>query len=81
MTKSKMLYEDVLNEVMLAEDTPSHAALVRWSERYPEYAEDLAKFFATWAMQAVQSREPEIDEEKIVQRTVSWGLHILRRQG
>src|SRR5580765_4913927 len=81
MINSKMLYEDVLNEVMLAEDTPSHAALVRWSDRYPDYAQDLAKFFATWAMQDVQSTEPEIDEEKIVQRTVSRGLDILRRQG
>jgi DNA-binding transcriptional ArsR family regulator len=76
-----MLYEDVLNEVMLAEDTPSHAALIRWTDRYPDYAEDLTKFFATWAMQAVQPGEPGIDEEKIVQRTVSRGLDILRRQG
>jgi DNA-binding PadR family transcriptional regulator len=81
MTNPKMLYEDVLNEVMLAEDTPSHAALLRWTERYPDYAEDLAKFFATWAMQEVQTREPEIDEEKIVERAVSRGLEILRRQG
>jgi len=76
-----MLYEDVLNEVMLAEDTPSHAALVRWTDRYPDYAEDLAKFFATWAMQEIQTREPEIDEQKIVERAVSRGLDILRRQG
>jgi DNA-binding MarR family transcriptional regulator len=76
-----MLYEDVLNEVMLAEDTPSHAALLRWTARYPDYAKDLAKFFATWAMQEVQTREPEIDEQKIIERTVSRGLAILRRQG
>jgi DNA-binding MarR family transcriptional regulator len=76
-----MLYEDVLNEVMLAEDTPSHAALLRWSDRYPDYAKDLAKFFAIWAMQEVQTREPEIDEQKIVERTVSRGMDILRRQG
>jgi DNA-binding PadR family transcriptional regulator len=81
MSNPKMLYEDVLNEVMLAEDTPSHAALERWSVRYPDYAEDLTKFFATWALQAVRPGEPEIDEEKIVRRTVSRGLDILRRQG
>jgi hypothetical protein len=81
MNESKMLYEDVVNEVMLAEDTPSHAALMRWSDRHPEYAEDLARFFATWAMQAVQPGEPKIDEEQVVQRTVSRGLDILRRQG
>jgi DNA-binding MarR family transcriptional regulator len=76
-----MLYEDVLNEVMIAEETPSHAALLRWTARYPNYAKDLAKFFATWAMQEVQTREPEIDEQKIIERTVSRGLNILRRQG
>jgi len=81
MTNSKMLYEDVLNEVMLAEDTPSHAALVRWTTRYPEYTEDLMRFFATWAMQEIQTREPEIDEQKIVDRAVSRGLQILRTQG
>jgi DNA-binding MarR family transcriptional regulator len=81
MTDSKMLYEDVLNEVMLAEDTPSHDALVRWSDRYPEYAKDLEMFFRTWAMQDLQSAEPELDQEKIVERTVSRGLDILRRQG
>jgi DNA-binding PadR family transcriptional regulator len=81
MTDSKMLYEDVLNELMLTEDTPSHDALVRWSDRYPGFAKDLEMFFATWVMQDLQSAEPEIDEEKIVQQTVSRGLDILRRQG
>lgn len=81
MSKSKMLYEDVLNEVMLAEDTPSHAALLRWTERYPEYEDDLTRFFATWATQAVQPGEPEIDEDRIIEQTVKRGLEILRRQG
>jgi hypothetical protein len=81
MSNSKMLYEDVLNDVMLAEDTPSYAALGRWTERYPEYAEDLREFFATWAMQAVQPGEPEIDEDRIIEQTVNRGLEILRRQG
>src|SRR6266850_584443 len=60
-------FEDVLDALMLEEPTPSYATLLRWSERYPQYREALAQFFATWAIQADQPQQV--------------ALEILRRQG
>ena len=84
MTDPKMSFEDILDELMLEEPTPSYAALLRWQERYPRYHAQLADFFATWAVQAVRAEQPEqvpIDEDKLVERGVSHAMEILRRQG
>ena len=79
----KPSFEDVLDDLMLEEPTPSYAALLRWQERYPQYHDALAEFFATWAVQKEKPKEaePEIDEEWLVQRGVSHSVEILRRQG
>ena len=77
----KLSFEDVLDALMLEEPTPSYEALLRWSERYPRYRDDLAQFFATWAVQKEKPQNAEIDEEGLVQRGVSHAMEILRRQG
>lgn len=84
MTNSNVLFEDVLDALMLEEPSPSYEALVRWTERYPQYREALTEFFATWSIQAVRAELPEeveIDEERIVEKGVSHALEIARRQG
>src|SRR5436190_14659950 len=84
MTDPKMSFEDILDELMLEEPTPSYAALLRWQERYPRYREQLADFFAAWAVQAVRAEQPEqipIDEDKLVERGASHAMEILRRRG
>jgi DNA-binding PadR family transcriptional regulator len=84
MTNSNVLWEDVLDALMLEEPKPSYEALVRWTERYPQYREALTEFFATWSMQAVWADLPEqveIDEDAIVEKGVSHALEIARRQG
>jgi PadR family transcriptional regulator, regulatory protein PadR len=78
----KLTFEDILNELMLEEPEPTHAALLRWQGRYPQYRNELAEFFATWAIQRDSPEpEPEIDEEWIVQQGVSHAMEILGRQG
>ena len=75
-------FEDVLDMLMLEESEPTDEALARWSERYPEYREDLADFFATWASTENRTEpEPDTDEEWIVQQSASHAMEILRRQG
>ncbi len=74
-------FEDVLDALMLEEPTPSYATLLRWSERYPQYREALAQFFATWAIQADQPQRVALDEDRLVEKGVSHALEILRRQG
>jgi hypothetical protein len=84
MTNSKMTLEDVLDLVMIEEPRPSHKALLRWSERYPQYRQELADYFATWAVQAQLAELPPqttIDEEKLVERGVRYALELAQRQG
>jgi len=78
MSDPNISLDDVLDAMMLEESDPSYAALVRWTERYPQYREDLADFFATWAMQAEETEDVEIDEERLVQLGVQYALHLLR---
>ena len=81
MTRNES-FDDVLNMLLLEERAPTDEALVRWSERYPQYREDLAEFFAAWTMQKTQKGpEPDTDEDRIVQQSVNHAMEILRRQG
>ena len=82
MTNSNVLWEDVLDALMLEENEPSHEALLRWSERYPQYRQALKEFFATWAIQKYRpDSEPAIDEESIVEEGVNHVMDTLHRQG
>jgi hypothetical protein len=85
MTNSNVLWEDVLDALMLEEPKPSYEALLRWTQRYPQYREALTEFFAVWGVQAVQAELPDedvaIDEERLVEKGVSHALEIARRQG
>jgi len=84
MTNTDMSLEDVLDALMLEEQEPSHAALVRWSKRYPQYRNELTRYFATWSMQRLRAEQPEqviVDEEKLAARTVRYARHLARRQG
>src|SRR5438876_6730821 len=83
MTDSKIEFQDLLQEIVLEGDS-SYAALLRWSERYPDYRDRLADFFATWSIQKVRSQMPDpvkIDTEAIVQKGVAHALDIVRREG
>jgi hypothetical protein len=86
MTDTNMSLEDVLDALMLEEQEPSYAALVRWSKRYPQYRDELTRYFATWSLQRLRAEDPEpdpvvVDEEKLVARTVDYALDLARRQG
>jgi hypothetical protein len=78
----QMSFQDVLDALMLEEREPSHEALLRWSQRYPQYRQALKEFFATWAIQNYRpDPEPDIDEESIVEEGVNRVMDTLRRQG
>jgi len=72
--------EEVLDEIMRQESVPSHDVLARWSKRYPEHRESLAKFFATWAIQEKLPEGPAIDEARAGQRMASLALNLLYKQ-
>jgi hypothetical protein len=81
MTNSKMVWQDVLDAIMLEETSPSYEALLRWIDRYPQFRNELEDFFATWGVQTVITGEPEIDEDQIVNAAVTRALEIARREG
>jgi PadR family transcriptional regulator, regulatory protein PadR len=76
-------FDDILDDLMMEEDQPTPEALARWQERYPQYRQDLAEFFETWAEQESMSHlpKPQIDEEMILKKSVEYGMEILRKQG
>jgi DNA helicase II / ATP-dependent DNA helicase PcrA len=80
MTRPAILLEDVLDALMLEEPEPSYEALTRWSERYPEYREALADFFAAWAVQAEMPQEITVDEDRLASLAVSHALDIVHRR-
>jgi hypothetical protein len=79
----KLSFDDVLQEIMLKEKTPSYEALLRWQEGFPQYRDSLAEFFADWAVQEdlPEELEPQIDEESILAKGVEHAMQILERQG
>jgi hypothetical protein len=78
--KEHVTFEDVLDEIMIQESEPTHEALLRWSNRYPEHREELAEFFATWAVQKETEERPAIDEDRVASRMVSHALNLLYQQ-
>jgi hypothetical protein len=80
MTYRDVLLEDVLDALMLEEPVPSYAALIRWSERYPQHREALASFFATWAVQAELPEETPVDEDRVANLGVSHAINVVDRR-
>lgn len=78
--KETVTLDDILDEIIIQESAPNYQALTRWCKLYPEHAEELTKFFATWAVQQDQSDFPAIDEERVASRMVSHALNLLHSQ-
>jgi hypothetical protein len=86
MNTSGMSFDDVLDALMLEESEPTYAVLVKWSKLYPEYRDQLARYFSTWSRQRLLAADADakpvvIDEEKLVARTVQYALDLAEQQG
>jgi hypothetical protein len=79
-TERNTSFEEIIDEIMLWETKPNHDALTRWSKKYPEHREALAKFFATWAIQEKLPEGEAIDEARAGQRMLSLALNLLYKQ-
>lgn len=77
MSTPQMSLEELFDIVLLEESAPSYEALLKWCERYPEYRNELAKFFATWGVQENMSQDAEIDEDRLASLGVSHALNLL----
>lgn len=79
-TRHSIPLEDVLDALMLQESEPSYTALMRWCDQYPEHRDELARFFATWAVQKELPEKTTVDETRVGTCMVSHALNILHRQ-
>lgn len=80
MNLQNVLFEDVIDALMTEEPEPRYDALVRWSERYPQFLEELMAFFAEWSIQAGIDSEADVDEERLRNLGVSYALDLLYRR-
>jgi hypothetical protein len=80
MNLQDVQFEDVIDDLMTEEPEPRYDALVRWSERYPQFREELMAFFAEWSIQAGIDSEADVDEERLRNLGVSYALNLLYRR-
>jgi hypothetical protein len=80
MNLEDVLFEDVIDALMTEEPEPRYEALVAWSERYPQFREELMAFFAEWSDQAAASGEVDVDEERLGNLGVSHALNLLHQR-
>jgi PadR family transcriptional regulator PadR len=75
-------FEDVLAQVVLEEPEPTYEALLRCQKRFPDWREDLADYFALWAIQREPIDDlPNIDEDAIVEKSLQYAMKLLEEQG
>jgi hypothetical protein len=81
MSEEHTPLEEVLDQIIMEESEPSHVVLSRWVARYPEYRDELTRFFATWAMQEASSEKVTVVDEALAgQRMVSQAMNLLYKQ-
>src|SRR5690349_5882751 len=74
-------FDEVLELLMMEESSPHYNVLLKWQERYPKYEEQLAQFFATWAIQEHNPAPSVINKERLIAEGKKRTMDMLRRQG
>lgn len=80
-----LTFDDVLTSLLEEAVTPTHAELLVWTRRYPQFAEELAHYFAEWSVEIELADEDvaRSREEHFENVGVSHALNLLhaRRAG
>jgi hypothetical protein len=75
--------DDVLDAFMASVEYPDHAALTAWVRRYPQYAQELTEFAASWGLMEILppvTDNDTVSEETRVLRGLSIVQNILHEQ-
>lgn len=83
MNEPRAPLDEVLDAVMREEKEPTYDALRRWAARHPEFGDDLANFFAAWAVliqEADATAVDDVPEEVLANRIVSHALGTIHAQ-
>lgn len=76
-----LTFDDVLDTLLEDRISPTHENLVIWTARFPEFSDELADFFANWAVQDAFDivGAPE-NAEHLANNGVSYALNLLHAQ-
>jgi len=80
----KITLEDVLDELMIEEENPDYATLVRWQQTLSAIQQGIGRVLRHLEHAGAACRSPSgagIDEEKAVNKGVEYAMRILRQQG
>lgn len=86
MNNPRAPLDEVLDAVMREEETPAYEVLKRWAARYPEFGDELASFFATWAVMMHEADAAGVDnvdnagERGLASRIVSYAMGKIHAQ-
>lgn len=79
-TDPNLTFDDVVISLLEENVAPTHEHLVHWIRRYPQFSEELADYFAEWAVQEELAGEEEVVEarsERFTNVGVSHALNLL----
>src|SRR5215831_7014388 len=79
--RKNLSFDEVLELVMMEESSPHYNVLLEWQKRYPEYAKELAQFFATWAIQEHHPGPSVVNKERLAAEGKRRTMKMLRQQG
>lgn len=74
-----LTFDDVMTFILEENVTPSHEHLLQWIRRYPQFSEELADYFAEWAVHEEMDGEKvaEARSERFTNIGVSHALNLL----
>ena len=73
-------FDELLDWIGTEETEPSYEALARWCARFPQHADALTQYFATWAIQEEEPLILSLDVERLANRAVSHALNLLHEE-
>lgn len=69
--------DDILDAFMASVERPDHAALTAWVQHYPQYAQELTEFAASWGL--METLPPVADNDAVSEETlVLRGMSIVQ---
>nr|WP_314092330.1 hypothetical protein [uncultured Shinella sp.] len=78
-TDPNLTFDDVVLFLLEENVAPTHEHLVHWIRRYPQFSEELADYFAEWAVQEELAGEEVVEArlERFTNAGVSHALNLL----
>lgn len=74
---NKVNLDDVLNEFVSSNENPTHAYLMEWINRYPQFAKELTEFTVSWSVMKTLPPIGEISKD-LEDRLINKGMSVVQ---